>query len=114
MPIEIARDVADDIIKWGRPRHGRLGIRGQDAPQTSLPPTHSAGVLVQSDDPAGPSGVGGVKIGDVIVELNRQAIPDMGALVVDARMLEPGELATLRGWRNDQLITVTVEVGELP
>ena len=113
-PIEIARDVADDIIKWGRPRHGRLGIRGQDAPQTSLPPTHSAGVLVQSVDPAGPSGVGGVKIGDVIVELNRQAIPDMGALVVDARMLEPGELATLRVWRNDQLITVTVEVGELP
>ena len=30
-PIEIARDVAKDIIQWGRPRHGRLGIRGSDA-----------------------------------------------------------------------------------
>jgi len=28
-------------------------------------------------------------------------------------MLEPGELATLRVWRDNQLIIVTVEVGEL-
>jgi len=113
-PIEIARDVANDIIKWGRPRHGRLGITGQDAPENFLPPTHSAGVLVQSVDPAGPSGTGGIQAGDVIVELDGQLVPDMGALVVDARMLQPGDLTTLRVWRDDKLITVTLEVGELP
>lgn len=112
-PIEIAHEVANDIIRWGRPRHGRLGIRGQDALEKSLPPTHSAGVLVKSVDPLGPSNIGGVEAGDVIVELDGQPVPDMGALVVAARMLEPGELATLRVWRDDQLITVTVEVGEL-
>lgn len=112
-PIEIAYEVANDIIRWGHPRHGRLGIRGQDALEKSLPPTHSAGVLVKSVDPSGPSNIGGVEAGDVIVELDGQPVPDMGALVVDARMLEPGELATLRVWRDNQLITVTVEVGEL-
>jgi S1-C subfamily serine protease len=112
-PIEIAHEVANDIIRWGRPRHGRLGIRGQDALEKSLPPTHSAGVLVKSVDPSGPSNIGGVEAGDVIVELDGEPVPDMGALVVDARMLEPGELATLRVWRDSQLITVTVEVGEL-
>ncbi len=112
-PIEIAYEVANDIIRWGRPRHGRLGIRGQDALEKSLPPTHSAGVLVKSVDPSGPANIGGVEAGDVIVELDGQPVPDMGALVVDARMLEPGELATLRVWRDNQLITVTVEVGEL-
>ena len=112
-PIEIAHEVANDIIRWGRPRHGRLGIRGQDALEKSLPPTHSAGVLVKSVDPLGPSNIGGVEAGDVIVELDGEPVPDMGALVVAARMLEPGELATLRVWRDDQLITVTVEVGEL-
>jgi len=112
-PIEIAREVANDIIQWGRPRHGRLGIRGQDALEKSLPPTHSAGVVVKSVDPAGPSNIGGVEPGDVIVELDGQPVPDMGALVVSARMLEPGELAALRVWRDNQLITVMVEVGEL-
>ncbi|MCS5674867.1 MAG: S1C family serine protease [Acidimicrobiales bacterium] len=112
-PIEIAREVANDIIRWGRARHGRLGIRGQDALDKFLPPTHSAGVLVKSVDPAGPSNIGGVQAGDVIVELDGQPVPDMGALVVGARMLEPGKLATLRVWRDNQLLTVTVEVGEL-
>lgn len=112
-PIEIAHEVANDIIRWGRPRHGHLGIRGQDALEKSLPPTHSAGVLVKSVDLAGPSNIGGVEAGDVIVELDGQPVQDMGALVVDARMLEPGELATLRVWRDNQLITVMVEVGEL-
>jgi serine protease Do len=68
---------------------------------------------VKSVDPAGPSNIGGVQAGDVIVELDGQPVPDMGALVVGARMLEPGKLATLRVWRDNQLLTVTVEVGEL-
>ena len=55
-----------------------------------------------------------IQAGDVIVELDGQLVPDMGALVVDARMLQPGDLTTLRVWRDDKLITVTLEVGELP
>ena len=112
-PIEIAHDVARDIIQWGRPRHGRLGIRGLDAAPQLLPPSHNAGVLVQSVDFDGPAARGGVEVGDVVVELDGQIVPDMGALVVDARMLQPGDMASLRIWRNEQLLVLNVEVGEL-
>ena len=112
-PIEIAHDVARDIIQWGRPRHGRLGIRGLDAAPQLLPPTHNAGVLVQSIDFDGPAARGGVEVGDVVVELDGQIVPDMGALVVDARMLQPGDMASLRIWRNEQLLVLNIEVGEL-
>lgn len=112
-PIEIAHDVARDIIQWGRPRHGRLGIRGLDAAPQLLPPSHNAGVLVQSVDFDGPAARGGVEVGDVVVELDGQIVPDMGALVVDARMLQPGDMASLRIWRNEQLLVLNIEVGEL-
>ena len=112
-PIEIAQHVARDIIQWGRPRHGRLGIRGSDAVADLLPPSHSAGVLVQSVDSDGPSAAGGLQVGDVVVELNGQAVADMGALIVDARMLAPGASASLRIWRDQQLMLLSVEVGEL-
>jgi len=112
-PIEIAHDVAKDIIQWGRPRHGRLGIRGLDAARQLLPPSHNAGVLVQSVDFDGPAARGGIKVGDVVVELDGQLVPDMGALVVDARMLQPGDTASLRIWRNEQLLMLDIEVGEL-
>ena len=112
-PIEIAHDVAQDIIQWGRPRHGRLGIRGSDAAAQLLPPSHNAGVLVQSVDSDGPAARGGIEVGDVVVELDGQIVPDMGALVVDARMLQPGDMTSLRIWRNEQLLVLNIEVGEL-
>ena len=112
-PIEIARDVAADIIQWGRARHGRLGISGLDATVNLLPPSHAAGGYVQSVDPQGPSAPGGLQIGDVVVELNGRPVPDMGALVVSARMLEPGSSALLRIWRDGQLMTLEIDVAEL-
>ena len=112
-PIEIARDVANDIMQWGRPRHGRLGIRGSDAQSGFLPPSHSAGVLVQSVDSGGPAAAAGLQVGDVVGELNGAPVADMGALIVDARMLEPGDEASLRVWRGEKLMLVSVKVGEL-
>jgi len=34
-------------------------------------------------------------------------------LIVDARMLEPGDEASLRVWRGEKLMLVSVKVGEL-
>jgi len=48
-----------------------------------------------------------------VVELDGQIVPDMGALVVDARMLQPGDMTSLRIWRNEQLLVLNIEVGEL-
>ena len=78
-----------------------------------MPPSHNAGVLVQSVDSDGPAARGGIEVGDVVVELDGQIVPDMGALVVDARMLQPGDMTSLRIWRNEQLLVLNIEVGEL-
>ncbi|MBE11334.1 MAG: hypothetical protein CMM35_13610 [Rhodospirillaceae bacterium] len=112
-PIEIAHHVAVDIIEWGKARHGRLGIRGSDAPTRLLPPSHNAGVLVESVDFGGPAESGGIKVGDVVVELDGQLVLDMGGLVVDARMLQPGATSPIRIWRANRLFVLDIEVGEL-
>ena len=87
-----ARDVATIEHGRGRPRHGRLGIRGSDAQSGFLPPSHSAGVLVQSVDSGGPAAAVGLQVGDVVVELNGAPLLTW-ELIVDARMLEPGDEA---------------------
>ena len=70
-------------------------------------------MLVQSVDSAGPAATAGLQVGDVVVDLNGAPVADMGALIVDARMLEPGDEASLRVWRSEKLMLLTVKVGEL-
>lgn len=113
-PIEIAHEVAIDIISWGSARHGLLGLRGEDADVDELGATgRLTGVVVSDLDPTGPAANAGMLIGDIILGLDSVPVEGMSDLVVDARLLEPGSRATLEIFRNGEFLAVSVIVGEL-
>jgi putative serine protease PepD len=113
-PVEIAHEVALDIINWGSARHGLLGLRGEDADENDLGPTgRLTGVVVREVDSTGPAAAAGVLVGDIILGLDAAPVEGMSDLVVDARLLEPGTRATLEIFRGNEFLALSVVVGEL-
>jgi serine protease Do len=69
------------------------------------------GAAVTEVDPASPAGKAGLRVGDVILEYNGQAVQNTSQLQSFVRGTNPGHEAKLSVWRNGaaQAITATIE-----
>ncbi|HEY2924358.1 MAG TPA: PDZ domain-containing protein [Candidatus Eisenbacteria bacterium] len=77
-------------------------------------PESTEGTLVSTVEDGSPADDGGVRRGDVIVEVNRESTPDPNSLVQIVRSLEPGRRVPVRIWRDGVTRTVTLKVGSRP
>lgn len=84
IPIHVARQVADDLIRHGKVL--RLGVVGQNvtpeivdqiAARTGKRPPVERGVLVVGVEPGSGAGTAGVRPGDILVELNGRTITEV-------------------------------------
>jgi S1-C subfamily serine protease len=92
VPIDIAHDVADDIITIGKALHVWLGIEGNDLPaEYATAMDVDGGAVVHEVMPASPASAAGLVVDDVVVRLGDAEISSMSALVVALRDHEPGE-----------------------
>ena len=113
-PVEIAHGVAVDLMTWGDARHGLLGLRGEDASLEDLTPTgRLSGVVVRDVDPGGPAAAAAIRVGDIILSLDAERIDGMSDLVVEARLLDPGEETIVELFRDGEFLVVSVTVGHL-
>lgn len=116
IPVNMARDVMDRILKQGRVVRGYMGVRIQDlnealAEQFRI--KERQGSLVSDVDPNSPAERAGLRRGDVILEFNGQRAADSAHLRNMVAMTPPGTKATLRISRDGKEQNVTVELGEL-
>ncbi len=116
IPINLARNVAEQLLTDGVVRRGWLGIVMGD-----LDPAMAAtfgykgdGILVNDVDPKGPAVKAGVRIGDIIVKLDGKAIDDMGVFRNRIAQTKPGKTIELGVWRGKSVRTLTVKLGVLP
>jgi hypothetical protein len=77
-------------------------------------PESTEGTLVNNVEDQGPADEGGIKRGDVILQVNREATPNPGELVQTVRGLEPGKKVPVQIWRNGVTRTLTLTVGSRP
>ena len=132
VPIDTAREVAQQLISNGEVQHAYMGITGADlipeiADVVNL--DADSGALVQSVVPGSPAdkagieagdatvNVGGQRVrvgGDLIVAVDGDEVQDMGAVIsaVDAR--RPGDELELTVLRGGEERTVKVELTERP
>jgi len=117
IPIDLAKQVAEQIIKNGYVVRGWLGAEGQElTPQIlrSLELDSAHGILVTSVDKGGPGDKAGLKRGDIITQINQQDIfttNDILNLIAEGK---PGDEFLIEGLRERQSFMTKAVLGQRP
>ena len=116
IPIDVARNVEEQLVKTGRVVRGRIGVTIQDvnaqlAESFGLDRPH--GALVSSVDKDGPAAKAGVVPGDVILSVGGHPIERYGELSGAIAAMKPGQDAALELWRNGKAQNLSVRIEEL-
>jgi len=99
VPIELAREVIDDLVEYGEIRRALIGVgitdvRSADARFYGLDEVYGAVVGSFSFDES-PARLAGIEIGDVIVGVEGQTVSGVSELQRRIRAFEPGETVEL-------------------
>ncbi|HKZ72491.1 MAG TPA: DegQ family serine endoprotease [Steroidobacteraceae bacterium] len=116
IPIDIADDVRNQLVKTGRVSRGRIGVQIQEVNARhaeSFGLDRPRGALIARVEEGSPGEKAGLREGDVIVGVNGQAIERSGDLPTAIFRHKPGSEAKLRVWRDRKERDVTVRIGEL-
>ena len=105
LPYPIAKRVMDEIIDNGRVRRGQLGFSGNGY--------NDRGILVESVSPNGPADEAGLRVNDLLLSVNGEAVVDVAKTLDLIAGTRPGAQLQLTVSRNDELLSITVTVGEL-
>jgi len=114
IPINLAVQVKDQIVKTGKVAHSRLGVEVQTLDQSlanSFKLTSPNGALVAKVVPDSAAAEAGIKVGDVILKFNGASIVDAGSLSQRVGVATPGEKATIEIWRDGKTLDLTATIG---
>ncbi|WP_344867106.1 S1C family serine protease, partial [Planomonospora alba] len=106
IPINTARQVADQLIRSGKVVHAFLGVGLADATGDT------EGALVSQVTEGSPAAQAGLKQGDVITKINGTLVEDGNTVVGVVRSLKPGDKVTLVYLRDGRSQTVTATLAE--
>ena len=91
IPIEVAREVAAQLVEDGWAEHAWLGITARDVMADEIETGSIKGAFVIGIDEDGPASIGGVEERDVIVALDGEAIGSLAMMVAALRNHRPGD-----------------------
>jgi serine protease Do len=94
VPIDYAKNVIAFLTEEGSPSHAWVGIHGKDSP---------LGPVITSIDPSSPAAISGLKVGDVIREIDGRAVLSMKDLQAMIRWR----------WARDEIV-ILLERGRVP
>jgi S1-C subfamily serine protease len=107
VPVEVARKVAEDLVAAGKVERCWLGIEGRDAGDSEV----GGGVLIASVTPDSPADRGGLRVGDVLVEIDGHMIGRLPDLMITLRSRSPGDEIAAIVVRDGNPTTLTVTLG---
>jgi len=114
IPINVAVQIKDQLVKTGKVDHARLGVEVQTMDQTlarSFNLSSPNGALVAQVVPDSAAARAGIKVGDVILQVNGTPIIDAGQLSARVGMMTPGSTATLEVWRDGKPLSIEAKIG---
>ena len=116
IPSNNAKQVVDQLIKFGETKRGWLGVRIQDVTKEIADAEEldkPRGALVSSVSPGSPSEKGGIKAGDIILEFDGTVINQMRELPMIVAQTEVGKTVRVKIWRNKKEIFKKIKLGRL-
>jgi S1-C subfamily serine protease len=119
IPAEYAWKVADSLARTGSVKRGYLGVRSEavelpDAAQKALQRKQATGLLLVSVERGSPAEAGKLIVGDILVGVDGQPVPDHDALFARLTGDAVGKSLPMEVLRGGQLQTFMVEIGVRP
>src|SRR6202051_3672597 len=114
IPINLAVQIKDQIVKTGKVVHSRLGVEVQTLDQSladSFKLKSPNGALVAKVVADSAAAEAGLKVGDVILKYNGSPINDAGQLSARVGVAAPGDKASLKIWRDGKELTLNATIG---
>ena len=102
IPINEARDIAQQLIRTGKVQHATLGVTAR-----SVTDGARDGAWVESVAAGSAAAKAGIRAGDVITRVAKRLVGGADDLVVQIRSRKVGEKVTLTYVRGDRTVTVT-------
>ena len=97
IPVNIAVEVAEELIAGGQVRYPFLGVTGLDlTPQIAERVGVDRGALIDLVEPDTPAAQAGLQVDDVVVAVDGEPVDGMDDLVLAIRRAEVGETVVLR------------------
>lgn len=117
IPIDLAKQVAQQIIQHGYVVRGWLGVEGQQlTPQilrtVNLDSMH--GILITDVDKGGPGDAAGLQRGDIITHINQQSIISTNDILNLIAAGKPGDEFLIEGIRQRQSFMTQATLGQRP
>src|SRR5580658_9149680 len=117
VPVNLARQVMDQVLKNGHVTRAYLGIYPQDVTPRmakAFGEKDSQGIVVGDVSPNSPAKEAGIQRGDIILEVNGKSVTDSNQLRMSISMMQPGSELKLKTLRNGTERDATVKLAEMP
>ena len=116
IPSQIAKGTVETLIKDGKVRHAYMGVGITDVTPENAKFFHlneASGAVITQVEPDSPGARAGLKVGDVITEVNGQKVSDAGHLQVLIGQNSPGTKVNLQIMRDGKQMSLPVTVEEM-
>jgi serine protease Do len=116
IPMDVAMNVNEQLIKNGHVVRGRIGVAVQDVDAALAKPfglDRPRGALISMVENGSPAQRAGLKTGDVILKVDDQPIDHSNQLSSYISRQSPGEESKLTIWRGKQEQQLDVRIAEL-
>jgi serine protease Do len=111
IPTQIVRPTVEKLIQFGKVTHGYMGIGISDVTPENSKFFHmdsAVGALVSQVEPDSPGAKGGLKVGDVITQIDGKEVSDAGELQVVVGQQNPGTTIHLQIMRDGKGVAIPV------
>ena len=115
IPVNMALDITDQLIKFGKVKRGYLGVSAQDlTPDLSkaFGISTSKGAIITQIEKGSPADIAGIKIGDVVTKINNQTVENASAMRNKIGLLKVNSIITMQINRKEKIISINVKIVE--
>jgi serine protease Do len=117
IPIDVVRQVAQQIVATGTAQHARLGVSAQDVNQLlaeafKLP--RPTGALLTDVDKGGAAATAGLQSGDIVLAINGKPIEMASDLSEIVGAAKPGDALGMDIWRDGKQVALRAKLQSPP
>ena len=115
IPVNMALDVTQQLLKYGKVRRGYLGVSAQDLTNDlskAFGISTYRGAIITRVQEGSPAYVAGIRVGDVVVKINNQIIENASAMRNKIGLLKLNSIISMQINRKGEIFNKKVEILE--